>query len=260
MTIRKKHGRVIDQTIRINTTPQRVFEAWADPQKLANWFVDRAEGDGRAGNTMRWFFDEFGYVMDIPVVEAEPGKRFSVAGDDGPDGMPYLMEITITKEGGETVMNLVNSGFSEDPKKDDTFEGTVSGWKNALMTMKVWLENYPMRTRHHDLVVRPANWTREALRDLYATREGRRRWMDPDLRSNADVLCDTGTEVTLSLPERDGIVAIKAFNMGPQYYVGIDLMTWPDAGATAEDGKPRINRALDRLMPLLAGATTAPAR
>ena len=131
-----------------------MWAAWADPQQIANWFVDRAEGEGRAGNTVKWFFDTFGYVMDIPVVESEPGKTFVTAGDDGPDGMPYLMEITISKDGGDTVMHLVNSGFSEDPKKDETYKGTVSGWAHALTTMKVWLEQFPMRTRHHDLVVR----------------------------------------------------------------------------------------------------------
>ena len=250
-TKRRHHGRKIEQTIRIKSTPERVWKAWADPQDIANWFVDRAEGDGKAGSTMRWFFDTFGYVMDIPVVESEPGRLFAVAGDDGPDGMPYLMEITISKDGGEVVMNLVNSGFSDDPKKNETFEGTVSGWKNALTTMKVWLENYPLRKRHHDLVVRAANWTRPVLRELYATPAGRSQWMEPDLPSNGEVLCDTGTEVTLSLPGRDGIIACKAFTMGPQYFVGLDLMMWPEAGAVGEDAKARLNRALDRLVPLV---------
>ncbi|HEX6164308.1 MAG TPA: SRPBCC domain-containing protein [Vicinamibacterales bacterium] len=250
-TKRTHHGRKIEQSIRIKSTPERVWKAWADPQDIANWFVDRAEGHGTAGSTMRWFFDTFGYVMDIPVVESESGRLFVVAGDDGPDGLPYLMEITIAKEGGEVVMNLVNSGFADDPKKNDTFEGTVSGWQSALTAMKVWLENYPLRKRHHDLVVRPAQWTRRLLRELYATREGRAQWMEPDLPSNGEMLCDTGTEVTLSLPGEDGIVAVKAFTMGPQYFVGLDLMVWPEEGAPAQDAKARLNRALDRLVPLI---------
>ena len=151
MTSKTHHGRIIETSIRIKSTPQRVWAAWADPQQIANWFVDRAQGEGRAGNTVKWFFDTFGYVMDIPVVESEPGKTFVTAGDDGPDGMPYLMEITISKDGDDTVMHLVNSGFSEDPKKDETYKGTVSGWAHALTTMKVWLEQFPLRTRHHDL-------------------------------------------------------------------------------------------------------------
>jgi uncharacterized protein YndB with AHSA1/START domain len=248
MTSRKHHGRIIDTTIRIKSTPQRVWAAWADPQQIANWFVDRAEGEGRAGNTVKWFFDTFGYVMDIPIVESEPGKTFVTAGNDGPDGMPYLMEITISKDGGDTVMHLVNSGFSEDPKKDETYKGTVSGWAHALTTMKVWLEQFPMRTRHHDLVVRTVPHTPEQLRPFYATVEGRARWMAPDVAHTGAVLCDSGPEILLTVPGRDGIVALKAFAMGLQLMVGLDLSTWPEADATAEDARPRLNRALDRLL------------
>ena len=52
---RKHHGRIIDTSIRIKTTPMRAWEAWADPQLIANWFVDRAEGAAVAGGTMKWF-------------------------------------------------------------------------------------------------------------------------------------------------------------------------------------------------------------
>lgn len=52
-TTRKHHGRIIDTSIRIKSTLQRVWEAWADPQQLANWFIDRAESMGHTGTTMR---------------------------------------------------------------------------------------------------------------------------------------------------------------------------------------------------------------
>jgi uncharacterized protein YndB with AHSA1/START domain len=251
ITKRKHQGRVIDTTIRMKTTPMRVWEAWADPQQIANWFVDRAEGEGRAGQSVKWFFDTFGYVMDIPIVESEPGQTFVTAGDDGPDGMPYLMEITISKEGGDTVMRLVNSGFSEDPKKDESYKGTVSGWAHALTTMKVWLEEYPLRTRHHDLVVRPVPHTPEQLRPLYATVDGRASWMAPDVAHTGTVLCDSGPEMLLTVPGVDGVVALKSFAWSTGRMVGLDLSVWPEAGATAEDAKARLNRALDRLVALL---------
>ena len=251
MTTRTHQGRIIETTIRIKSTPQRVWEAWADPQQIANWFVDRAEGYGHAGNSVKWFFDTFGYVMEIPIVGSEPGRSFVTAGDDGPDGMPYLMEITISKDGGDTVMHLVNSGFSDDPKKDENYNGTVSGWSHALTTMKVWLEQYPLRTRHHDLVVRALPHTLEQLRPLYATVEGRSQWLPPDVAHTGAVLCDSAREVTLSLPGVDGIVTLKSFGWGPQRMVGVDLSVWPEAGGVAENAKPRLERALDRLQALL---------
>ncbi|MFM8532397.1 MAG: SRPBCC domain-containing protein [Acidimicrobiia bacterium] len=249
---RTHQGRIINNTLRIKTTPMRVWEAWADPQQIANWFVDRAEGRGDAGKTVRWFFDTFGYVMDVPVTESEPGQTFVTAGGDGPDGMPYLMEITISKDGGETVMHLVNSGFSEDPSKDESFKGPVSGWAHALTTMKVWLEQYPLRARHHDLVVRPVPHTVEQLRPFYATVSGRALWMPPDVAHAGDVLCDSGPELLLSLPGVDGIVALKSFAWSTGRMIGLDLSVWPAGGATAENAKPRLERALDRLADLLA--------
>jgi uncharacterized protein YndB with AHSA1/START domain len=251
MTSRKHHGRIIDTSIRIKSTPMRVWEAWASPQQIANWFVDRAEGEGKAGNTVKWFFDTFGYAMDVPVVESEPGATFVTAGDDGADGMPYVMEITITKDGGDTVMRLVNSGFSEDPKKGETYKGTVSGWAHALAVMKVWLEQYPMRTRHHDLVVKTVPHTVEQLRPFFATAEGRALWMPPDVEHAGEVLCDSGPEVLLAMPGVDGTIALKSFQMGPQRMIGLDLSVWPAEGAEVVDAKARLTRALDRLAGLL---------
>lgn len=252
MSSRKHHGRVVDTTIRMKTTPVRAWEAWTDPQQIANWFVDRAEGKGEAGGTMRWFFDTFGYKIDVPVIESEPGKTFVTAGDEGPDGMPYAMEITISKDGGDTVMRLVNSGFSEDPQQDEHFKGTVSGWAHALKTMKVWLERYPMRTRHHDLVVRRVPHTVQQLRPFYATAEGRAQWMAPDIDHTGEVLCDSGPEVMLALPGRDGIVTLKSFAWPPAgRMIGVDLSVWPAPGEVAENAKPRLERSLDRLAALL---------
>lgn len=253
-TDRALHGRVVRTSVRMNTTPMRAWEAWADPQQIANWFVDRASGEATPGGTMKWFFDTFGYAMDVPIVAAEPGRLFASGSGEapGPDGLPYLLEVTITKDGGETVMNLVNSGFSEAPEKDENFRGVDSGWQMALATLKTWLEHYPMRRRHHDLVVRPASYSPGALRALYGTAEGRARWLAPEIPATGAVLCDTGAEVLVSWEARDAVLALKAFAMGPQRMLALDYSTWPAEGAAADgESKARLNRALDRLVALL---------
>lgn len=202
---------------------------------------------------MKWFFDTFGYKLDVPIIEAVPGRTFVTGGGDtpGPDGLPYLMEIAITKDGDHTVINLVNSGFSEDPSKDDNFKGVESGWKSALAVMKRWLERYPAHARAHTLVVRPASYTAEALRPLYATAEGRRRWLEPDMAADGAVLCDTGTEILLACDDRGGVIALKAFAMGPGKALALDFSCWPDRPIDAADVEARLNRALDRLLALL---------
>lgn len=250
---RKHHGRIIDTSVRLDTTARRAWEAWADPEQIANWFVDRAEGEARAGAVMTWMFDSFNYRMPVPIVEAEPGKTFVTGSGDqpGPQGLPYLMEITISQDRGATVMRLVNSGFSEDARFDDEYEGVVSGWRVALATLKRWLERYPDRRRAHRIVMEPHAYTFEALAPLYHTVEGRRRWLEPALPADADVLADTGREVLLAWDAQQAVVGLKAFRMGPQPMLALDLSTWAadawDLDATTED----LRRALGRLKALL---------
>ena len=250
---RKHHGRVIDTSIKLKTSPMKAWEAWADPQQIANWFVDRAEGKAEAGATMKWFFEAFNYELPVPIVEAEPGRTFVTGGGPapGPGGLPYLMEITIAKDGDETVMNLVNSGFSEAPEQDGSFKDTVSGWQCALMTLKVWLERYPSLTRKRTILMRPAAPVPSRLHGLYATAEGRRQWLAPDI-PDGDVLVDSGTEVLLDWPSERAVLGLKSFGMGPQQMVALDLSQWSETAAPVSDeSRARLNRALDRLQTLL---------
>ena len=46
---RKHHGRCIRATKTINASPTDVWRAWADPEHIAQWFVDRAEGTAKPG-------------------------------------------------------------------------------------------------------------------------------------------------------------------------------------------------------------------
>lgn len=248
---RTHHGRIINTSIRLKASPQKVWEAWADPQQIANWFVDRAEGEATPGGTMKWFFEAFNYALDVPIVEAQPGRTFVTGGGPGPDGLPYLMEITIRKDGNATVMNLVNSGFSEAPEKDGSFRDTQSGWQCALATMQVWLEHYPTLRRRREIVMRPHPHSPERRHALYSTAEGRRQWLAPDLPVDGEIV-NTGTEVLLHWPAERALLGLKSFDMGPQQVVALDLSQWTETGTAASDAmKARLNRALDRLKSVL---------
>jgi uncharacterized protein YndB with AHSA1/START domain len=249
-TTRKHHGRVIDTSIRMKTTPLRAWEAWADPQQIANWFVDRAEGVARPGEVMTWFFDTFNYRQPVPIVEAEPGATFVIGSGDapGPQGHPYLMEITISKQQGDTVLRLVNSGFSEDAKFDDEYEGVASGWQMALATMKRWLERYPNSRRTHRIVMEPADYTWTSLDPLFRTIAGRRRWLEPTLRSDAETLADTGREVLLAWDERQAVVGLKAFRMGPRHMIALDVSTWSEMPGEIDGLATALQAPLGRLL------------
>lgn len=249
-TRRKHHGRTIDTGIRIKTTPMRAWQAWADPQQIANWFVDRAEGVARPGAVMTWFFDTFNYRQPVPILAAVPGESLVIGSGDapGPHGHPYVMEITIHKEEGDTVLRLVNSGFSEDANFDDDYEGVVSGWTMALATMKQWLEHYPNSRRAHRIVLQPATYTYEQLRALFHTVAGRKRWLEPLMRADAEVLADTGRELLLAWDEQQAVLGLKAFRMGPQQMLALDLSTWSEAPQDLEALDGALRSALQRLV------------
>ena len=257
-TQRKHHGRIIDTSVRIDTSPHRAWRAWADPQHIANWFVDRAEGVARPGEVMTWFFDTFNYRQPVPIVEAEPDKTFVIGSGDhpGPQGLPYLMEITISQESGETVVHLVNSGFSHDAAFDDEFEGVVSGWDMALATMKYWLEHHGDSRRRHRIVIRPAEYSYDALRPLFRESGVRNHWLKPLLTADADVLADTGREVLLAWPQREAVLGLKAFRMGPQPVVALDFSTWSaDLDMSRLEGE--LEAAVTRLTDALRAARAA---
>jgi uncharacterized protein YndB with AHSA1/START domain len=250
---RKHHGRLIDTSVRIDTTTDRAWSAWTDPQEIANWFVDRAEGSAAPGEVMTWFFDTFNYRQPVPVIEAQPGSTFVIGSGDtpGPQGLPYLLEILIERDGGSTVVRLLNSGFSPDAKFDDEFEGVVSGWKMALGTLKYWLEHHDRVKRTHALVIEPAQYEWSALTALFTTREGRRRWLEPSLPADAATLVDTGREVLLAWPQRQGVVGLKAFRMGPQPVVALELSSWPTPAQQPLDLRAELHASLIRLKAVL---------
>jgi uncharacterized protein YndB with AHSA1/START domain len=78
-------GRRIERTIRTSASPDRVWQAWADPEKLAQWFADRASGVAMPGGTLTWSFEKFG-AFPYEVFAAEPGERLVLTG--APPGRP----------------------------------------------------------------------------------------------------------------------------------------------------------------------------
>ena len=162
MTEKREHvGRTIRVEIRIDATPERVWDAWAEPEEIARWWVDRAEGTCAAGEVMTWHFDDMGYRLPVPILEAERGRSI-VIGGEVPGRPPFLQEIHIASEGGTTVLRLANSGFRDGAEWDEEYEGVDSGWRISLATLKHWLENYPARDRVNTLVMRPARGSSRA--------------------------------------------------------------------------------------------------
>jgi hypothetical protein len=181
-----------------------------------------------------------------------------------------LLEVTIAKEGGETVVRLVNSGFREGAEWDEEFEGVNSGWSMALALLKHYLDNYFGTPRSSFFAMRPAQFSFEQVVPFHRTREGLAKWLttggsygdvgEPyrfDLReggtATGHVLAKTARETTLSWKEIQGALELKAFAMGPQRILCIRGCGW---GLRAEEAK-EIEEQMERAVERLASALTA---
>lgn len=267
-------GRMIRAETRTSATPQQVWEAWADPEKIAAWFVDRATGEGKAGTIMTWFFDDFGFAQPLKVVESDPGKHFVLRWDP-PEGDPGILEIQIEREGGSTLVRLINSGFKEGAQWDDEYEGVNSGWQMSLAILKHYLENYFGRSKATLLIMQPAAFQYHQLLPNFLDPSKLSRWLTKSgaigkagercnlvLRDGGNltgrVLAVTSREVTLSWDEIGGTLELKGFSMGPQRVVGVRCMTWKLDRDAAARLKPDLEKAVALFAALFPAAATSP--
>ncbi|HUF77813.1 MAG TPA: SRPBCC domain-containing protein [Thermoanaerobaculia bacterium] len=255
-TRRRHHGRAVTKKVRIDAPPQAIWEAWAKPQEIARWFVDRAEGEMAEGATVTWIFERFGYRLPIEVYDSVPGEYLAFGGEL-PGRPPALQEVLIRREGGTTVLRLVNSGFLEGADWDEELEGVDSGWSQALAVLKLYLERYRGRDRAHHLALRPAGaFPYEKVVPLYTTRAGLESWLADSahlaseplavggavrldfgdgLALDGEVLARSAWELLLSWPELDGVLGLKAFRFGGDRAVALALSAWPPPGPLAKD-------------------------
>jgi uncharacterized protein YndB with AHSA1/START domain len=265
---------MIRAEVETSATPQQAWEAWADPEKIAQWFVDRASGEAKPGGTMTWFFDQFGYVLPFEVLDAVPGSLYVLKWDP-PQGRAGILEVRIERRGGSTVVRLIQSGFREDAKWDEEYEGTFSGWQMSLAILKRYLENYFGRSRRTILVMRPAAFDYEQLLPYFREAPKLSQWLvkrgaigeagekiQLDLgdlgKLTGRVLAVTKWEVALSWEEIGGTLELKGFSMGPQRVVSLRCMSWKLGPGETKQLEEQLGKTVERLAALFPAAA-APA-
>jgi uncharacterized protein YndB with AHSA1/START domain len=266
-------GRIIRAEIRTKATPQQAYDAWADPEKIAQWFPDRAEGKAEPGATITWIFDKFNYRIPYEVLIALPAEKFAIRWNPPPGMNPGILEVSISKEGGETVVRLVNSGFREGAEWNDEFEGIDSGWRMSLALLKHYLDKYFSTSRNSFLVMRPAEFSFEQLVPLHRTEPGLKKWLTNggeygevgesfslELQeggpASGHVLAKSNRETTLSWDEIHGVLELKAFSMGPQKILCVRGCGWGLSAEKAKEIEAHLERAIERLAAALAASKT----
>ena len=230
---RTHQGRTIRQEIEIEAAAEAVWDAWADPEQIAGWWVDGAEGVCAAGEVLTWIWKDMGYEIPVPVLEAERGKSI-VLGGEAPGRGPFLQEIELQQEGGTTRLRLANSGFPDGAEWDDEFEGVDSGWALSLATLKHWLEQGYPNERTNTLRWHAAQFEYEQLIANYDTAAGLRSWLCEQVELEREPLAQ-GDRVRLTLPCGESLEGHVLARSRREL-----LLSWPQARAM----RLRLNPAL----------------
>jgi uncharacterized protein YndB with AHSA1/START domain len=133
-------------TRRLNAAPEKVYAAWADPEKLVQWFGPasveegsvKAEIDLRVGGRYRISFNANGNYNEVGGVyrEVVPNQRlvFSWAWHSTPE-RESLVTISIKPEGTGTLLVFNHAQFV-DEKARDSHE---RGWTELLAKLEMHL-------------------------------------------------------------------------------------------------------------------------
>lgn len=247
----------------IEASPDRVWEAWADPVRLARWFVDEARGRIGEAETVTWIWEEFGLEVEHEVAEVEPGRRFELRAR-GPGGVRATEVVLVGEGGGSTRVRIMESGFGA------SGEGTRSGWQMALAALKLYVEEYFDCDGRAILVMAETGASPGEIRAMHRTADGLTRWLGaggplPEeggsvalahgsgLTVTGRVLRHTEAETSLRWEEAEGLLELKQFPGPGGRMVALRAFTWaPEATVEPSTLRQQLSEALDRLVAALA--------
>jgi uncharacterized protein YndB with AHSA1/START domain len=270
---RPHQGRTMQLAMRTTASPEQVYAAWADPEKLSQWFTDNARGEATPGSTMYWIFEKFGYEIPYEIVDAVPGKLLALGGEL-PGRPPFLLEVVIERQGGATVMRLVNSGFMEGGKWDEEYEGVASGWELSFALLRYYVERHFGEPKRTFLAIEPAPYSPADVLKWYTDPALLCEWLasnETSIRApsrvgrpvriplvgsgrtiEGETLAVTRREVAFSWEAEDVVLELKAFMMGPNPVVSVRGTAWrPDTTRFAA-----IEQEMDGALKRLAGRLT----
>jgi uncharacterized protein YndB with AHSA1/START domain len=133
-------------TRRFAAPPEKVYAAWAEPQKLAQWFGPGAVEEGsvkadidlRAGGRYRISFTSNGTYNEVGGVyrEVVPNRRlvFTWAWHSTPE-RESLVTITIKPEGRGTLLTFLHEQFADETARNNH----ERGWTELLGKLESYL-------------------------------------------------------------------------------------------------------------------------
>jgi uncharacterized protein YndB with AHSA1/START domain len=262
---------VIRKEIQVNASPDQVWEAWTDPERIVQWFADKASGWPAPGGKLSLRWERFNFSVDYQIAEAEQGRRLVLKAR-----LPGLGTGTISLDflprGPGCLVRLEETGPDTPPS--DEPNAAESGWEMTLAIMKLYVENYFGQPRSSFFAMMPAKFNYERVMYFYSTEEGLARWLAGEgstfggrggtyrftlqdgTTASGRVLAVTAHEVALEWSEIHGYLELKSFPMEP----GIKAICARGAGWGLDPARAaQIEKMLEGALTVLFIALAEPA-
>lgn len=138
------HPFTINKEVQIDATPERVWEAIATGPGIDAWFLGSSEVEPGEGGTVRFTLGEFS--TEGAITTWEPGKRFTYKGAEAPDGTFMAFDYLIEgRDGGSTVLRLVQSGMLGDADWEAEYDALNRGWGMYMQTLGAYVSHFDGR-------------------------------------------------------------------------------------------------------------------
>ncbi|MGI0129452.1 MAG: SRPBCC family protein [Thermoplasmata archaeon] len=125
----------------IRASPQRTFDAIANPAMLVKWLADQAQlSPQRGGDYLLGWTD--GPTHTGKVLEFEPGKRIAFAwGWPGVSLRETVFRLSVEPKDDGSLLLVEHEGFPKLERWTDLYGGAEWGWTYFAMNLKSVLEH-----------------------------------------------------------------------------------------------------------------------
>ncbi len=136
--------------VEIDASPDRVWQALTEPDRLQSWFPLKSGGDARLGGKVLLSWGE-GCEWETNVTAWVPGAHLQwmdrLADEAPPGAVLPVVDWHLETHRGKTVVRLVQSGFDPNSDWQQYYDGLRRGWTYFLDLLATYVEHHFDRGR-----------------------------------------------------------------------------------------------------------------